>query len=420
MTATSVVTFVVDGKRVEVLYEGRGKGSNYVKDIIECFGQDNEITFPSNYLSVANNYLSYLKGIKITVDKDELDHCFELASYFDDDEYFRHLINYVCSRWYEVASVVIKYSNRDLRRKMFLYLPYSFLPEESRYNQVFFQEWLQLNENSKIGIENPNNGKITEHSISVNINEDGIKTTHIYSKVGEQIIGHERMIKKKGNYITLDIELYNRVKHGFCRQYHENSDIIADESYYVDDERHGHSRSYYKNGNIRIEGEYVNGTPHGLWRVYYENKNENGNENGKVLVETEFDDGERTSTHREYYESGRLREEGNYKMDYKFGEWRSWYDAVDEEGKQRIATVGIYYDNRKYDTWKEWFEDGEIKSEGPYYNDVKVGSWKECRMIINNNQGGQITVMSSGKYSQGVKIGHWIIVDTKGNFIGYE
>ena len=61
---------------------------------------------------------------------------------------------------------------------------------------------------------------------------------------------------------------------------------------------------YYESGEVKKEGNYVDGKKVGKWVLYYES--------GKVEVEENFVDGKQEGKSVGYYESGKVEIEKNY------------------------------------------------------------------------------------------------------------
>ena len=64
-------------------------------------------------------------------------------------------------------------------------------------------------------------------------------------------------------------------------------------------------KSYYDNGNLKLEGNFKDGKYEGLGKGYYEN--------GNLKVEGNFKDGKEEGLEKRYYENGNLKGEINYK-----------------------------------------------------------------------------------------------------------
>lgn len=92
---------------------------------------------------------------------------------------------------------------------------------------------------------------------------------------------------------------------------------------------------------LRVEGMYVRGIEHGVWKTYYEDgtlQEEvnyfmgklNGSvkrfhENGNTLLEQYFKDNKLDSVSYRYYPSGEKRSIGNYADNRKIGSWKYFY-----------------------------------------------------------------------------------------------
>ena len=87
----------------------------------------------------------------------------------------------------------------------------------------------------------------------------------------------------------------------------------------------------YDNGQVKIDGNLVDGKEEGKWVWYYES--------GKIEQEVNFVDGKKEGKEVWYYKSGKVQWERNFVDGKKEGKW-FWYD---EEGK--IIDEDIYENN---------------------------------------------------------------------------
>ena len=69
----------------------------------------------------------------------------------------------------------------------------------------------------------------------------------------------------------------------------------------------------YPNGNIKIEGDIVNGIRQGNWISYYEN--------GNKWSECNYDFGDKNGIYRTYYSNGNPKIHGIYKKNKKVDVW---------------------------------------------------------------------------------------------------
>jgi antitoxin component YwqK of YwqJK toxin-antitoxin module len=70
------------------------------------------------------------------------------------------------------------------------------------------------------------------------------------------------------------------------------------------DKREGVHKSYYNNGQLKSEVNYINGVREGVYRSYYEN--------GQLWEEVNYINGVREGFYKSYYSNGQLWEQVNY------------------------------------------------------------------------------------------------------------
>ena len=76
---------------------------------------------------------------------------------------------------------------------------------------------------------------------------------------------------------------------------------------------------------------------------------------------------------REWYENGNKKTEGNFKGEKKNGLWIRWY----ENGQKKME--GFFKEGKLNGKWIKWFEDGKKWEEGYYLNGNEVGQWTYWR-----------------------------------------
>jgi antitoxin component YwqK of YwqJK toxin-antitoxin module len=121
---------------------------------------------------------------------------------------------------------------------------------------------------------------------------------------------------------------------GHSIEYDELGNVIA-EGDYIEDYRDG--KWVFNYGDHREEGEYLDGMRHGLWKSYYNN--------GQLSFEGEFIEDNPNGHHVWYWPNGNKKKEGNYSMGLKDGEWTKYnYDGT--------PFISINYENgieKRYD-----------------------------------------------------------------------
>ena len=159
--------------------------------------------------------------------------------------------------------------------------------------------------------------------------------------------------------------------------------------------------SYYDNGQLKIEGQYLNSQPTGKWKYYYESGQlssiysytegkldiefvtyfEDGviksqtlkegdeyisksfYENGKLLSVSQY----KTGYYKEYLQNGKLKVEATY-VDFELvGDWKSFY----ENGA--LEWLVTYKDDYREGVYKQYYSDGILKLEGLMSKDKKEG-----------------------------------------------
>ncbi|HTF04660.1 MAG TPA: hypothetical protein VK826_11580, partial [Bacteroidia bacterium] len=123
--------------------------------------------------------------------------------------------------------------------------------------------------------------------------------------------------------------------------------------------------TYYPNGRVKEVGNYKDGYPEGVFRQYSEEGKITGSEvykDGVLIGKGIFDEKGREQGHwKEYHDTGELKAEGDYLNGVKVGEWKFFYPdgKTDQQGTydQRGRAIG---------TWKWFYENGQLLREEKY------------------------------------------------------
>ncbi|HLP12002.1 MAG TPA: toxin-antitoxin system YwqK family antitoxin [Flavobacteriales bacterium] len=166
---------------------------------------------------------------------------------------------------------------------------------------------------------------------------------------------------------------------------------LKEEGEYLDGVKEGEWKYYYRNGAIEQKGKYVKGKIHGPWYWFYTN--------GKKHREETYRYGKEEGITTEYDSVGNVITRGEYLAGLKDGEW--YYDLGDHIEKGRYAGgdreaewVYIYKDN------------GQTAFKGKYKNGLAEG--KHVYYQKNGKPDMQ------GKYKNGLKHGEWTKFDERG------
>ena len=156
---------------------------------------------------------------------------------------------------------------------------------------------------------------------------------------------------------------------------------------------------YYRNGKPKVVASYKDGIAEGTRREY----DQNGNivkgaiyKNGNVLGEGIIDEaGYRQGPWKEYFETGELFAEGNYKDNKRVGPWKFYF----ADGK--IEQTGTYNNaGNPEGLWKWYYESGNLKRQEEMRNGKGDGLYEEL------SDSAQVIV--KGTYSEGKEEGEWL------------
>lgn len=159
---------------------------------------------------------------------------------------------------------------------------------------------------------------------------------------------------------------------------------LKEEGEYVEGIKEGEWNYYYQNGVLEQKGKFVKGKVHGKWQWFYQNSKKRreesfryGKEEGLVI---EYDSLGNVMTSGEYiaglkegnwyYDLGDHLEKGKYVGGDKDGEWEYTFK---ETGK--TAFKGKYKNGLAEGKHTYYYKDGKVDMQGKYKNGLKHGSW---------------------------------------------
>ena len=203
---------------------------------------------------------------------------------------------------------------------------------------------------------------------------------------------------------------YNSAFKRHIEYYHDGQ--IKEEGFYnkhlpnyfgTGDAKEGEWKTYYKNGQIKSKGRYVNDVWDGKW-VYW-------SENGTIIKEETWRDkdiwdGEAGVSYKAMpgfgsNTPGNKYSKGMKKNGKKIGLWTFWSRDGEKSWKCEFK------DDKPWNgTYRETYHTAEKLSEGDYKEGKKVGVWK--------NWYGHGELSSSGKYLKGKKEGTWTYFSENG------
>lgn len=175
----------------------------------------------------------------------------------------------------------------------------------------------------------------------------------------------------------------------------------------------------YSNGVPRYEGQFKNNQPVGEFKYYYETGNlkavtvfstdgivartKTFHENKQPMAEGKYIKQKRDSVWLFYSDvDGKLISSETYKKGLLHGTTKTLYP---ETGN--VAESIEYKNGIKDGSYKKYFPDGALMTEGTYVNDLLDGKF------ILYHPNGEVQV--KGKYKNGRQIGNWNYFDEDGN-----
>lgn len=215
-----------------------------------------------------------------------------------------------------------------------------------------------------------------------------VRTSFIYQQ--DQKIG-EGVVDSKG------------VNQGPWKHYYKTGELRS-EGNYVDGLKDGDWVFYHKSGEVEQKGKYRQNEANGRWVWYYEDGTmhreehyrrgeEDGHSveydrNGEVITEGEYIDGLREGAW--FYKVGDHQEEGAYVAGNKQGDWLHTYD----NGKKQFE--GEYQDGLEKGKHKYYYRNGQTMWEGKYSLGLKQGDWKKYSEV------GELVIII--KFKNGVEV----------------
>lgn len=202
-----------------------------------------------------------------------------------------------------------------------------------------------------------------------------------------------KKVKMKINYL-------NGEKSGRAFEYSENGKIITLLEYHKDrlisrerinridekDNKHGVWKEFYENGKVSIEKVYESNYLEG----YYKKYDRKGNliltlryKKGKLVENDVIDEQENIELRKKYDKDGNLIYSGPYKKNIPIGIHREYsrngevINSKIYDNLGRVVSIGIVNEKgEKQENWKNYYGNGNLRSEGKYMDNKKFGNWK--------------------------------------------
>jgi antitoxin component YwqK of YwqJK toxin-antitoxin module len=183
--------------------------------------------------------------------------------------------------------------------------------------------------------------------------------------------------------ITKAVNYLEGKKNGFTISYDTNQRISSKEVF-LNDIKQGNSYWYYPSGKTKQITPYVKGKPDGYSYEFSEDstiisiiKYQGGILANIERINRKDELGKKQGVFKDFYEDGKLKEEKKYKDDLIDGYVKT-YDKKGNLSNTEKFNNGNKVKNApelaKLDVYKDFYEDGTLKYEGGYINGMPVGT----------------------------------------------
>lgn len=206
-------------------------------------------------------------------------------------------------------------------------------------------------------------------------------------------------LQQEGEYV-------NDKRHGYFKDYDEEGNFLQVQKYENDylvadapeTKQIDRKVSYHPNGQPAIIAAYYNGKAEGVRREF----DQEGNvikgylfSNGVLLAEGITDmAGHRQGKWTEFYESGEVKSEGTYKNSNRVGKWKFYFP------NKTIEVSGSYDSKGRQDgEWQWFYANGQLMREANYDAGTLEGEFVEY-----DENGEEV---SKGNFVEGTEEGHW-------------
>jgi uncharacterized protein len=154
------------------------------------------------------------------------------------------------------------------------------------------------------------------------------------------------------------------VREGGWKFYHQNG-MVSQEGNYMKGKPEGEWRWYYPDGETWREELYYNGLLDGLMTEY--------DESGNVISKGEYIEGKEDRDW--YYRVGDSEIDGTYAEGMRNGLWK-YYDIPQDQGKQKVLRFeGRFIEDNPHGKHTYYWDNGNRKEEGEYVMGRKEGEW---------------------------------------------
>lgn len=237
----------------------------------------------------------------------------------------------------------------------------------------------------------------------------------------DTIVGAVRTYDTAG-WLKKSVPYFEGKPHGMAKEFDQNGLVVAVTNYYrgimsrrerinrTDDfgQKQGAWKYFWDNGQLRVEGNYLNNKKHGFFKYY--------DEGGNFLYVEKYEHDQLVKDAKEtkqlekrtaYHSNGRPSIEATYYNGKQDGIRREFDTEgklvkgfVFEDGWMRYEGI-TDLNGLRQGFWKEYYPTGELRSKGKYKNSIPIGEWNFY--FVDK------TIEITGTYNaKGHKEGEWI------------
>lgn len=171
-------------------------------------------------------------------------------------------------------------------------------------------------------------------------------------------------IKKYPNEVVMyDGFFVNDSPVGEFRRYYENK-VLKSLLIYSADNKEAVATMYYSNGFISSKGKYVNQLKEGKWQFF------SISINGYLICEETYSKNLRNGPSLKFYPDSTVAERLAFLNDKREGEWIQYYPNGEE------CLRSSYLNDKVNGRFEVWYENGKEEFSGQYKNDMRDGTWQ--------------------------------------------
>ena len=191
-----------------------------------------------------------------------------------------------------------------------------------------------------------------------------------------------------------EMEWLNGLLHGTKTEWFKGGSVVRARIRFKEGKRYGIFENYFKNGQPKLIGKYVNDILDSTLTAYYPN--------GSLQYTFTYTNGEKTGPTNSYFENGNLEQRVNLMNGYPEGVMETYYEA----GNIRMKTT--YINGIKYGKYLRYHLTGIVAEESYFKNGIQDST----SMYWDNVFG---TKLKQEQYKLGKKEGLWLTFNELGD-----